>query len=90
MSLFLLTGKKFGFCEMRNATKILQVFMSCKDGSKGSTVVGQWMLFSFLAQSLLSLQHFLRVQFMLGVRVEFSKSHCFNISASWEVTGVSS
>lgn len=55
MSLFLLTGKKFGFHEMRNATKSLQVFVSCKDGSKGSTMVGQWMLFSFLAQSLLSL-----------------------------------
>jgi len=27
---------------------------------------------------------------MLRVRVSFSKSHCFNICASWEVTGVSS
>lgn len=36
---------------------------------------------SSLAQLLLSLEHFLRVQFMLGVRVSFSKSHCFNISS---------
>lgn len=89
MPLLLLTGEKFGFCEMRDATKNLQVFVSCKDGLKRSTVVGQWMLFSFLAELLLSLT-FLESTVYVRCWSEFSKSHCFNISVSWDVTGMSS
>lgn len=50
MSLFLLTGEEFGSCEVRNGTKSLQVFVWCKDGTKGNTVAGRWMqLFSTVA-----------------------------------------